>query len=141
MTTRNRRPYAVAVGLLRNFSFFTLLGATIISAFGLPDGILRVAGVVPAAIACRFVHAPESDAALLLARQMDLNPVLTEAPADRCAEHTTGPYTEAELDNVRHWILESDPAVVVPHLLARVYQLSRGRLLPASPPSAAPSPA
>ncbi|MFF4894847.1 hypothetical protein [Streptomyces sp. NPDC001068] len=41
---RNRRPYAVVVGLVLSFSFFTLLGVTIISALGLPDDILRYVG-------------------------------------------------------------------------------------------------
>ena len=44
--TRNRRPYAVVAGLVLSFSFFTLLGVTIISALGLPDDILRYIGLV-----------------------------------------------------------------------------------------------
>lgn len=43
---RNRRPYAVVAGLVLSFSFFTLLGVTIISALGLPDDILRYVGLV-----------------------------------------------------------------------------------------------
>lgn len=43
---RNRRPYAVVTGLVLSFSFFTLLGVTIISALGLPDDILRYVGLV-----------------------------------------------------------------------------------------------
>ncbi|MFJ9900799.1 cytochrome c biogenesis protein CcdA [Streptomyces sp. NPDC091280] len=43
---RNRRPYAVVLGLVLSFSFFTLLGVTIISALGLPDDILRYVGLV-----------------------------------------------------------------------------------------------
>ncbi|MEU6174600.1 cytochrome c biogenesis protein DipZ [Streptantibioticus parmotrematis] len=42
---RNRRPYAVVAGLVVSFSFFTLAGTTIISALGLPDGILRYVGL------------------------------------------------------------------------------------------------
>ncbi|MFJ8490022.1 cytochrome c biogenesis protein CcdA [Streptomyces sp. NPDC094038] len=42
---RNRRPYAVVAGLVLSFSFFTLLGVTIISALGLPDDILRYVGL------------------------------------------------------------------------------------------------
>jgi hypothetical protein len=37
---RNRRPYAVVAGLVISFSFFTLLGVTLISALGLPQDIL-----------------------------------------------------------------------------------------------------
>ncbi len=42
---RNRRPYAVVTGLVISFSFFTLAGTTLISALGLPDGILRYVGL------------------------------------------------------------------------------------------------
>ncbi|MEU6314761.1 cytochrome c biogenesis protein DipZ [Streptomyces sp. NPDC047014] len=42
---RNRRPYAVVAGLVLSFSFFTLLGVTIISALGLPQDILRYVGL------------------------------------------------------------------------------------------------
>ncbi|MFJ3497589.1 cytochrome c biogenesis protein CcdA [Streptomyces sp. NPDC086091] len=42
---RNRRPYAVVAGLVLSFSFFTLLGVTIISALGLPEDILRYVGL------------------------------------------------------------------------------------------------
>ncbi|MFG3037423.1 cytochrome c biogenesis protein DipZ [Streptomyces sp. NPDC048330] len=42
---RNRRPYAVVAGLVLSFSFFTLLGVTIISALGLPQDILRYIGL------------------------------------------------------------------------------------------------
>ncbi|MGW4650812.1 cytochrome c biogenesis protein DipZ [Kitasatospora sp. NPDC004289] len=42
---RNRRPYAVVAGLVLSFSFFTLLGVTIISALGLPQDILRYTGL------------------------------------------------------------------------------------------------
>ncbi|MGW4700549.1 cytochrome c biogenesis protein DipZ [Streptomyces sp. NPDC004285] len=41
----NRRPYAVVAGLVLSFSFFTLLGVTIISALGLPQDILRYIGL------------------------------------------------------------------------------------------------
>ncbi|MFE2326845.1 cytochrome c biogenesis protein DipZ [Streptomyces sp. NPDC059385] len=43
--SRNRRPYAVVAGLVLSFSFFTLLGVTIISALGLPQDILRYIGL------------------------------------------------------------------------------------------------
>ncbi len=43
--TRNRRPYAVVAGLVVSFSFFALLGVTLISALGLPDDILRYVGL------------------------------------------------------------------------------------------------
>ncbi|WNI21879.1 cytochrome c biogenesis protein DipZ [Streptomyces sp. ITFR-16] len=42
---RNRRPYAVVLGLVLSFSFFTLLGVTLISALGLPEDILRYVGL------------------------------------------------------------------------------------------------
>ncbi|MEV6752997.1 cytochrome c biogenesis protein DipZ [Streptomyces sp. NPDC051214] len=42
---RNRRPYAVVAGLVLSFSFFTLLGVTLISALGLPQDILRYVGL------------------------------------------------------------------------------------------------
>ncbi|MFE5542009.1 cytochrome c biogenesis protein DipZ [Streptomyces sp. NPDC056492] len=42
---RNLRPYAVVAGLVLSFSFFTLLGVTIISALGLPQDILRYIGL------------------------------------------------------------------------------------------------
>ncbi|MER5768612.1 cytochrome c biogenesis protein DipZ [Streptomyces sp. NPDC001985] len=42
---RNLRPYAVVAGLVLSFSFFTLLGVTLISALGLPDDILRYVGL------------------------------------------------------------------------------------------------
>ncbi|MFF0215984.1 cytochrome c biogenesis protein DipZ [Streptomyces vinaceus] len=42
---RNRRPYAVVAGLVLSFSFFTLLGVTLISALGLPQDILRYIGL------------------------------------------------------------------------------------------------
>ncbi|WP_445397907.1 cytochrome c biogenesis protein CcdA [Streptomyces sp. LE64] len=42
---RNRRPYAVVVGLVLSFGFFTLLGVTIVSALGLPEDILRHTGL------------------------------------------------------------------------------------------------
>ncbi|MER5876216.1 cytochrome c biogenesis protein DipZ [Streptomyces sp. NPDC001910] len=42
---RNRRPYAVVTGLVISFSFFALLGVTLISALGLPDDILRYVGL------------------------------------------------------------------------------------------------
>ncbi|MFD5814125.1 cytochrome c biogenesis protein CcdA [Streptomyces sp. NPDC127038] len=44
-TTRNRRPYAVVAGLVLSFSFFTLLGVTIVTALGLPQDILRYVGL------------------------------------------------------------------------------------------------
>ncbi|AXG80880.1 cytochrome c biogenesis protein DipZ [Streptomyces paludis] len=44
-TARNLRPYAVVAGLVISFSFFTLLGVTLISALGLPQDILRYAGL------------------------------------------------------------------------------------------------
>ncbi|RDG35378.1 cytochrome c biogenesis protein DipZ [Streptomyces corynorhini] len=43
--TRNRRPYAVVAGLVVSFSFFTLLGVTLISALGLPQDIMRYVGL------------------------------------------------------------------------------------------------
>ncbi|MFF3975732.1 cytochrome c biogenesis protein CcdA [Streptomyces sp. NPDC001828] len=43
--TRNRRPYAVVAGLVLSFSFFTLLGVTLLSALGLPQDILRYIGL------------------------------------------------------------------------------------------------
>ncbi|MFG2616484.1 cytochrome c biogenesis protein DipZ [Streptomyces sp. NPDC048507] len=42
---RNGRPYAVVAGLVLSFSFFTLLGVTIISALGLPQDVLRYIGL------------------------------------------------------------------------------------------------
>ncbi|MEU6127021.1 cytochrome c biogenesis protein DipZ [Streptomyces sp. NPDC047123] len=42
---RNRRPYAVVAGLVLSFSFFTLLGVTIVTALGLPEDILRYVGL------------------------------------------------------------------------------------------------
>lgn len=42
---RNRRPYAVVAGLVISFSFFTLLGVTIVTALGLPEDILRYVGL------------------------------------------------------------------------------------------------
>ncbi|MCX5387374.1 cytochrome c biogenesis protein CcdA [Streptomyces sp. NBC_00083] len=42
---RNRRPYAVVAGLVLSFSFFTLLGVTLLSALGLPQDILRYIGL------------------------------------------------------------------------------------------------
>ncbi|GAA1372137.1 cytochrome c biogenesis protein DipZ [Streptomyces beijiangensis] len=42
---RNRRPYAVVAGLVLSFSFFTLLGVTLLSALGLPQDILRYVGL------------------------------------------------------------------------------------------------
>ncbi|MDV5145079.1 cytochrome c biogenesis protein DipZ [Streptomyces sp. SBC-4] len=42
---RNLRPYAVVAGLVISFSFFTLLGVTLISALGLPEDILRYVGL------------------------------------------------------------------------------------------------
>lgn len=42
---RNLRPHAVVAGLVLSFSFFTLLGVTLISALGLPDDILRYVGL------------------------------------------------------------------------------------------------
>ncbi|MFD4370624.1 cytochrome c biogenesis protein DipZ [Streptomyces sp. NPDC058486] len=42
---RNWRPYAVVAGLVLSFSFFTLLGVTIISALGLPQDVLRYLGL------------------------------------------------------------------------------------------------
>lgn len=43
---RNRRPYAVIVGLVSSFTVFTLLGTVLIKALGLPDDILRTIGLV-----------------------------------------------------------------------------------------------
>ncbi|MFE6780387.1 cytochrome c biogenesis protein DipZ [Streptomyces sp. NPDC057702] len=40
-----RRPYVVVAGLVVSFSFFALLGVTLISALGLPDDILRYVGL------------------------------------------------------------------------------------------------
>ncbi|MER7760198.1 cytochrome c biogenesis protein DipZ [Streptomyces sp. NPDC097619] len=42
---RSRRPYAVVAGLVLSFSFFTLLGVTLISALGLPEDLLRYIGL------------------------------------------------------------------------------------------------
>lgn len=42
---RNRRPYAVVAGLVISFSFFTLLGVTLLSALGLPQDLLRYVGL------------------------------------------------------------------------------------------------
>ncbi|MEV8319817.1 cytochrome c biogenesis protein DipZ [Streptomyces sp. NPDC059900] len=42
---RNRRPYAVVTGLVISFSFFTLLGVTLLSALGLPQDLLRYVGL------------------------------------------------------------------------------------------------
>ncbi|MER5308798.1 cytochrome c biogenesis protein DipZ [Streptomyces sp. NPDC002773] len=42
---RNHRPYAVVAGLVLSFSFFTLLGVTIITALGLPQDIMRYLGL------------------------------------------------------------------------------------------------
>jgi hypothetical protein len=47
-------------------------------------------------------------------------PALTEATANRCGKHVTGPCTEVKLDNVQHWILETNPGAVVPHLMANL---------------------
>ena len=41
----NWRPYQVIGGLVLSFTVFTLLGSLLISALGLPDGILRYAGL------------------------------------------------------------------------------------------------
>ncbi|GAA1936944.1 cytochrome c biogenesis protein DipZ [Streptomyces durmitorensis] len=41
----NRRPYAVVAGLVISFSFFTLLGVTLLTALGLPQDILRYVGL------------------------------------------------------------------------------------------------
>ncbi|MFD0020751.1 cytochrome c biogenesis protein CcdA [Streptomyces sp. NPDC058382] len=43
--SRNRRPYAVVAGLVLSFSFFTLLGVTLLTALGLPQDILRYIGL------------------------------------------------------------------------------------------------
>jgi cytochrome c biogenesis protein CcdA/thiol-disulfide isomerase/thioredoxin len=43
---RSRRPYLVIAGLVTSFSFFTLLGTTILTALGLPQDLLRTIGIV-----------------------------------------------------------------------------------------------
>ncbi|EFG05024.1 Integral membrane C-type cytochrome biogenesis protein dipZ (plasmid) [Streptomyces clavuligerus] len=43
--SHSRRPYAVVTGLVLSFSFFTLLGVTIVSVLGLPEDILRHTGL------------------------------------------------------------------------------------------------
>lgn len=40
------RPYQVVAGLVLSFSFFTLLGTLILNSLGLPQGILRAAGIL-----------------------------------------------------------------------------------------------
>jgi pimeloyl-ACP methyl ester carboxylesterase len=47
-------------------------------------------------------------------------PALTESTVNRCGKHVTGPYVQVELGDVAHWILETNPAVVVPHLVAHI---------------------
>ena len=39
--TSRRRPYLIVAGLLTSFTLLTLLGATLVSALGVPDGLLR----------------------------------------------------------------------------------------------------
>ena len=41
-----RRPYLIVAGLLTSFSLLTLLGATLISVLGVPDGLLRGVALV-----------------------------------------------------------------------------------------------
>ncbi|WP_028933486.1 cytochrome c biogenesis protein CcdA [Pseudonocardia spinosispora] len=43
---RGRRPYVVIAGLVVSFSVFTLLGSLLLSALGLPAGLLRTIGVI-----------------------------------------------------------------------------------------------
>lgn len=43
---RSLRPYLVIAGLVLSFSFFTLLGSLLLSALGLPQDLLRWAGIV-----------------------------------------------------------------------------------------------
>ncbi len=43
---RSLRPYLVIAGMVVSFSFFTLLGALVLSALGLPDDLLKTVGVV-----------------------------------------------------------------------------------------------
>lgn len=45
-----RRPVVVVAGLVTSFAVFTLLGGVIISALGLPDDILRWAGILTIAV-------------------------------------------------------------------------------------------
>ncbi|MBA3488035.1 MAG: redoxin domain-containing protein, partial [Longispora sp.] len=43
--SRDYRPFKVVAGLVLSFSFFTLAGATLISALGLPENVLRYTGL------------------------------------------------------------------------------------------------
>jgi cytochrome c biogenesis protein CcdA/thiol-disulfide isomerase/thioredoxin len=45
-TRRRRRPFAVVAGLVVSFSVATLAGSWLLSALGLPDGLLRWIGIV-----------------------------------------------------------------------------------------------
>lgn len=44
-TRRSLRPYLVIAGMVLSFSSFTLLGSLVLSALGLPDGLLKTVGV------------------------------------------------------------------------------------------------
>jgi len=44
--TSRRRPYLIVAGLLTSFTLLTLLGATLVSALGVPDGLLRTLALV-----------------------------------------------------------------------------------------------
>ncbi|GIG53304.1 cytochrome c biogenesis protein DipZ [Demequina activiva] len=48
--TSRRRPIVVVAGLVTSFAFFTLLGGLLLSSLGLPDDLLRWAGIVILAI-------------------------------------------------------------------------------------------
>ncbi len=48
--TSRRRPLIVVLGLVTSFAFFTLLGGLLLSSLGLPDDLLRWAGIIILAI-------------------------------------------------------------------------------------------
>ena len=45
-----RRPFVVVGGLVTSFAVFTLLGGILISSLGLPDDVLRWAGIITLAV-------------------------------------------------------------------------------------------
>jgi len=45
-STDRRRPYAIVVGLVASFTAFTLAGAALLSAVGLPEDLLRTIAIV-----------------------------------------------------------------------------------------------
>jgi cytochrome c biogenesis protein CcdA/thiol-disulfide isomerase/thioredoxin len=47
---RNRRPFAIILGLVTSFSVFTLFGSVLLSALGLPDDLLRWVGLTVLAL-------------------------------------------------------------------------------------------